>query len=178
MKKLTLLLLLTLTTLVPARSEVSVSLNFFVDALDPYGSWVDVEDYGYCWRPAIADEDPDWRPYTRGSWAHTDGGWTWISDEEWGWATYHYGRWIRVNSRWCWVPGYEWAPAWVSWRETDDCLGWAPLPPEAQVEFPGRLQFVDRRVLRHWTRGLLFRSPAALRRPLGAQPFVRPEAER
>jgi Family of unknown function (DUF6600) len=135
MKKLALLLLLTLTALVPVRSEVSVSLNFFVDALDPYGSWVDVEDYGYCWRPAVADEDPDWRPYTRGYWAYTDGGWTWISEEDWGWATYHYGRWIRVHSRWCWVPGYEWAPAWVSWRETDDSLGWAPLPPEARWNF-------------------------------------------
>ena len=32
---------------------------------------------------------------------------------------------------WLWVPGYEWAPAWVSWRKSDDYVGWAPLPPEA-----------------------------------------------
>ena len=29
-----------------------------------------------------------------------------------------------------WVPGDDWAPAWVSWRQNDDYLGWAPLPPE------------------------------------------------
>src|SRR5690606_38177529 len=31
---------------------------------------------------------------------------------------------------WVWVPGDEWAPAWVSWRESGDTIGWAPLPPE------------------------------------------------
>ena len=30
------------------------------------------------------------------------------------------------------MPGYEWAPAWVSWRQTNDHVGWAPLPPEAR----------------------------------------------
>jgi hypothetical protein len=34
---------------------------------------------------------------------------------------------------WVWVPGYTWAPAWVSWREGDDDVGWAPLPPESDV---------------------------------------------
>src|SRR3977135_729720 len=36
---------------------------------------------------------------------------------------------------WVWVPGDQWAPAWVSWRQTDDedYVGWAPLPPEASV---------------------------------------------
>ena len=30
-----------------------------------------------------------------------------------------------------WVPGDQWAPAWVAWRYSDDYVGWAPLPPEA-----------------------------------------------
>ena len=30
---------------------------------------------------------------------------------------------------WFWVPGNRWAPAWVAWRQEDDYLGWAPLPP-------------------------------------------------
>ncbi len=38
------------------------------------------------------------------------------------------------RSQWIWVPGYEWAPAWVSWRSSDDYVGWAPLPPEAVWE--------------------------------------------
>jgi hypothetical protein len=63
----------------------------------------------------------------------TDYGWTWISDEPYGWATYHYGRWyLDPEYGWEWVPGNEWAPAWVSWQEGGDYVGWAPLPPSAQ----------------------------------------------
>jgi hypothetical protein len=32
------------------------------------------------------------------------------------------------------VPDDEWAPAWVSWRKSDDYVGWAPLPPEARFD--------------------------------------------
>jgi ribosomal protein L21 len=47
-----------------------------------------------------------------------------------GWATYHYGRWgFSKRIGWFWVPGSRWAPAWVSWRQSDDYLAWAPLPP-------------------------------------------------
>ena len=28
-----------------------------------------------------------------------------------------------------WIPGNEWAPAWVSWRSSNDYYGWAPLGP-------------------------------------------------
>ena len=46
---------------------------------------------------------------------------------------YHYGRWTKVEDEgWCWIPDYEWGPAWVSWRESDDYVGWAPLPPESR----------------------------------------------
>jgi hypothetical protein len=64
----------------------------------------------------------------------TDRGWYWNSNEKFGWATYHYGRWVNLDGTgWCWVPGNQWAPAWVSWRESDEQVGWAPLPPEADV---------------------------------------------
>ena len=50
--------------------------------------------------------------------------------EPFGWATYHYGRWGFSNRvGWFWVPGSRWAPAWVSWRSSNDYLAWAPLPP-------------------------------------------------
>jgi len=114
-----------------ARADVAVSIGFFYDALDPYGDWIYTPGYGYVWQPAAAQQ-PDWAPYSDGYWAYTDAGWTWISNEDHGWATYHYGRWVRMNRHWCWVPGYEWAPAWVSWRQSDDYVGWAPLPPEAR----------------------------------------------
>jgi hypothetical protein len=91
--------------------------------------------YGYVWQPREAVESRSWRPYTNGHWVYTDAGWTWISEEPFGWAAYHYGRWTRLRGiGWVWVPGNDWAPAWVSWRVSNDYVGWAPLPPEAQFE--------------------------------------------
>ncbi len=135
MKKLSMLLFAALFAVaIPppsAKADVAVSVDFFYDALAPQGDWVYTDHYGYVWQPAVAQQ-PGWTPYADGYWAYTDAGWTWISNEDFGWATYHYGRWIRMFSSWFWVPGYEWAPAWVSWRQTDDYIGWAPLPPEAR----------------------------------------------
>ncbi len=117
--------------LAPARAQdESVSIDFFYDALSPYGDWIYTPNYGYVWQPLTAQQ-PGWSPYADGSWAFTEAGWTWISNEDFGWLTYHYGRWIRMQQFWVWVPGYEWAPAWVSWRQTQGQIGWAPLPPEA-----------------------------------------------
>lgn len=108
------------------------TVDLFYDALDPLGDWVEVEGYGYCWRPRAAARF-DWRPYTDGRWIFSEYGWTWESNESFGWATYHYGRWTRIRRLgWIWVPGTEWAPAWVSWRRGNDYVGWAPLPPEAR----------------------------------------------
>ncbi|HSH39737.1 MAG TPA: DUF6600 domain-containing protein, partial [Chthoniobacterales bacterium] len=114
----------------PARSY-----DTFYRKLEPYGAWRETQDYGYVWQPERAQRSRDWRPYTDGRWAYTDAGWTWVSEEPFGWATYHYGRWTRLRGvGWVWVPGDEWAPAWVSWRKSDDHVGWAPLPPEARFE--------------------------------------------
>ena len=111
------------------------SYSMFYTKLEPHGSWLETSDYGYVWQPRFAAESRTWRPYTNGHWVYTDAGWTWISEEPFGWATYHYGRWTRLRGiGWVWVPGDEWAPAWVSWRTSNDYVGWAPLPPEAQFE--------------------------------------------
>lgn len=111
--------------------DEEVSFDFFYENLSPYGEWLEVGDYGTCWRPHGIDED--WAPYSDGYWSYTDGGWTWVSYEDFGGIVYHYGRWVKVEDEgWCWVPDYEWGPAWVSWRNNDDYVGWAPLPPEAR----------------------------------------------
>src|SRR3954470_861578 len=111
------------------------SYDTFYRKLEPYGAWRETADYGYVWQPQQAQQSRDWRPYTDGRWAYTDAGWTWVSDEPFGWATYHYGRWTHLRGvGWVWVPGEEWAPAWVSWRSSDQHVGWAPLPPEARFE--------------------------------------------
>ncbi len=109
--------------------DSEVSFQFFYDSLTPYGQWLQVGDYGMAWHPA--DVGHDWAPYTDGYWSYTDAGWTWVSYEDYGGIVYHYGRWVSTDDvGWCWVPDYQWAPAWVSWRNNDDYVGWAPLPPE------------------------------------------------
>lgn len=112
--------------------DAAVSIEVFYETLAPHGDWIYIDGYGYCWQPFLHIDDPTWRPYTDGYWGHTQAGWTWITEEPFGWATYHYGRWISLDTGWFWVPGTEWGPAWVSWRQTDQHVGWAPLPPEAR----------------------------------------------
>jgi uncharacterized protein DUF6600 len=74
---------------------------------------------------------------------YTEEGWYFESDWEWGWAPFHYGRWYYDDAYgWLWVPGEEWGPAWVDWRESDEYIGWAPLPPPGIVVGVPRWTFV------------------------------------
>jgi hypothetical protein len=120
-----------------APPAAPVTVDSFTDTLSPYGSWVDIDGYGRCWRPTAVIYDSGWRPYCdRGHWVYTDSGWYWDSDYSWG-ITFHYGRWFRDGRfGWCWLPDTTWAPSWVAWRSSDDYCGWAPLPPFA-VFTPG-----------------------------------------
>lgn len=121
---------------VAAEAEAP-SLATFQGSLAPFGTWVNLPDYGLCWQPTVAMTDPFWRPYFNGGhWVYTDVGWAWESDYPWGGWTFHYGRWFRHAGIWTWAPGYDYAPAWVCWRQADAYCGWAPLPPEA-VFVPG-----------------------------------------
>lgn len=124
------------TTVPPPPEEerpAEVTVNHFYDSLAPYGTWIDIDGYGLCWRPTVVANYPGWRPYVNnGRWVWTDCGWYWYSDYSWGWAPFHYGRWYsHPHWGWCWVPGTVWGPSWVSWRYTDGYCGWAPLPPAA-----------------------------------------------
>jgi len=68
-----------------------------------HGEWVLTSEYGYVWRPNVAD---DWAPYYYGRWAWVyPYGWNWVGYEPWGWWPYHYGWWVSVGA-WGWV----WAP--------------------------------------------------------------------
>jgi len=108
------------------------SMESFQSHLAPYGSWMEVPGYGYCWRPAVAATDPFWRPYCdQGHWVYTSDGWFWQSDYPWGDIVFHYGRWHHSSFGWVWVPGYDWGAAWVCWRQAEGYCGWAPLPPGA-----------------------------------------------
>ena len=113
----------------------SVDLGFFYDDLAPYGNWIERPNYGWAWAPRSVSAS--WQPYQNGHWVWTDQGWTWVTDEPYGWATYHYGRWYQdPEIGWAWVPGNDWAPAWVSFQEGGDYVGWAPLPPSVEIN-PG-----------------------------------------
>jgi len=107
----------------------------FYNALVPYGTWVDVPAYGWCWQPTVVVVNPAWQPYcNNGCWLWTDQGWYWTSYYSWGWAPFHYGRWCRYPGYgWLWCPGKTWGPAWVCWRDYPGYCGWAPLPPGAYL---------------------------------------------
>ena len=119
------------TTEVATEQPVVVTQNYFYDTLSPYGEWVNVEDYGMCWRPTVVVYNGDWQPYCdHGHWVYTNSGWYWASDYSWGGTTFHYGRWFHhPRHGWCWWPDTTWGPSWVTWRYSDDYCGWAPLPP-------------------------------------------------
>jgi hypothetical protein len=128
----------------------------FYNALAPYGSWLQVPDYGVCWQPTAETLNPDWRPYVdQGQWLYTDNGWYWQSGYSWGWAAFHYGRWLK-NGRfgWVWVPDKVWGPAWVSWRIALTYSGWAPLPPGAGLAAVTGLTFNNQRVAADFGFGL------------------------
>ncbi len=111
-------------------SDAGAPPGMFYQELSPYGDWIWLSQYGWCWYPS--NVEAGWRPYTAGHWAYTDDGWTWLSSWPWGWACFHYGRWVYDDDYgWVWIPGTDWAPAWVVWRTGGDWIGWAPLPPGA-----------------------------------------------
>jgi hypothetical protein len=128
----------------PARADVAVSIGIFHDRLAPYGRWYQDPRFGEVWAPRV---QRGWRPYTLGHWVYTsDYGWLWVESEPFGWATYHYGRWFfDPAAGWVWIPGVEWAPAWVSWRASDDYWGWAPLAPRGYEIGAPNWVFVDQR---------------------------------
>ncbi len=115
-----------------------VTVKYLQENLSPYGSWIEVEGYGRCWQPVVVVQQPNWQPYCdRGRWIYSDCGWYWASDYSWGKVAFHYGRWFRhARWGWCWMPDTVWGPSWVSWRQSSDYCGWAPLPPAARFR-PG-----------------------------------------
>ena len=135
----------TTTVVPPAASPTVVNQQVFYQALAPYGSWVQVPSYGWCWQPTVAVVNTTWQPYCDGgSWLWTDAGWYWSSTYSWGWAPFHYGRWHHsARIGWVWHPGYDWAPAWVAWRSSTAHCGWAPLPPECRWNASIGFSWVD-----------------------------------
>lgn len=132
----------TVAPLPPAETDTGVGppdsgtsdYGYYANALSPYGAWLELPGYGWCWQPAVVLVNPSWQPYCNdGYWLWSDCGWYWKSSYSWGWAPFHHGRWCRhPRYGWVWCPDRVWGPAWVCWRQGPGCCGWAPLPPGAR----------------------------------------------
>ncbi len=96
----------------------------------------------FVWSPSpdldvtiAAGETPEYRPYSHGQWENTDAGWYFRASTPYEETTSHYGRWVdSPDQGWLWVPGRVWSPAWVNWRQNDDYVSWAPLPPSDYLD--------------------------------------------
>lgn len=69
-------------------------------------------------------------PFTNGQWVNSDAGWNFKAPTDYEETTSHYGRWnYSPTLGWVWLPGRVYSPAWVDWKEDDNNIAWAPLPP-------------------------------------------------
>jgi hypothetical protein len=110
----------------PDLEELPQEMEPYVSEMSHHGSWQEVPEYGWVWRPHAISVS--WRPYTHGYWRSYPSGWTWVSYEPWGWYPYHYGRWHWVvGLGWSWMPGRVYSGAWVSWAYSTSYIGWCPL---------------------------------------------------
>ncbi|MEI6485321.1 MAG: DUF6600 domain-containing protein [Sphingomonadales bacterium] len=100
------------------------NIAVFREPLSAYGRWLQSPQWGVVFVPNVPQ---GWRPYQNGQWMENR---FWLSGDPWGWATDHYGRWgFDEAMGWVWVPDTAWGPSWVAWREADEVVGWAPIPP-------------------------------------------------
>jgi len=106
-------------------------LHEYATDLDNNGRWDYSAEYGYVWTPTVVD--PEWAPYTVGSWIWIRGQYVWIAQDRWCWAPSHYGRWVSTSWGWSWVPpaigAVYWGPGFVGWISTPTYVAWVPLAP-------------------------------------------------
>lgn len=95
----------------------------------------------YVWKPSpslavmsVEGTAPVYVPYSNGKWVNTNSGWYFKANSPAEETTSHYGRWVNnPEAGWLWVPGRVWAPAWVDWKQNDQYVSWAPLPPSVYL---------------------------------------------
>jgi hypothetical protein len=103
--------------------------------LREYGEWVSTQEYGYVWRPYVADE---WAPYYYGRWTWVyPYGWNWVGYEPWGWWPYHYGWWVSYPAfGWVWCPYNSFYSSAYYYR------GY-PYSYRGGYYYPGNVRFVN-----------------------------------
>lgn len=95
----------------------------------------------FVWKPStslavksVEGTEPVYVPYSNGKWVNTNSGWYFKANSPAEETTSHYGRWVNnPEAGWLWVPGRVWAPAWVDWKQNDQYISWAPIPPSVYL---------------------------------------------
>lgn len=123
------------TLLVPgaAYAKSAPTIEEMKRTLADYGQFITHEKYGDVWKPTVTPRG--WHPYPACDWVYTkDYGWYFSDKTVWGAIVHHYGRWFHDETDgWLWVPGAEFSPGWVVWRTSEQWVGWAPTPPDAEM---------------------------------------------
>jgi hypothetical protein len=127
------------------QKEGNTFYDFALDVFAVRNAYAQTEEQLFnifVWRPAnefvstMVNESPEkqYTPYNNGQWVNTDQGWYFKANTPQEDLTSHYGRWNEdPNLGWVWLPGKVWSPAWVDWRETENEIAWAPLPPGSYI---------------------------------------------
>jgi hypothetical protein len=136
-------------TLLPANAPFAITkahaagpttVAEFKSVLAAYGKWGTHDKYGDIWVPTVTPQG--WHPYPACQWAYTKEGWYFNDNTPWGSIVHHYGRWSHdAQIGWFWVPDQDWSPGWVVWRQSDQWVGWAPMPPQQDVQLVSTAEF-------------------------------------
>lgn len=119
-----------------------MTLSGLIGIKDSYAETAADAGMIYVWKPSLELGIPSaagggkiYTPYTNGQWINSDAGWYFKAPTPVEETVSHYGRWINSPSAgWLWVPGRVWSPAWVDWKQNDNYVSWAPLPPSVYLD--------------------------------------------
>ncbi|MBV9702025.1 MAG: hypothetical protein JO163_04790, partial [Methylobacteriaceae bacterium] len=109
--------------------------------LAQYGQFVQTPRYGEVWTPSAVPQG--WHPYMACDWVNSrQYGWYYDDKTPWGAIVHHYGRWAHDDGLgWIWIPGQDFSPGWVVWRTSPEWTGWAPIPPDQDIQAMSSDQF-------------------------------------
>lgn len=123
------------------KNKSGITLSGLLGIQDAYASSYENNGLVYVWKPSpslavmnVEGSTPVYVPYSNGKWVNTNSGWYFKANTPPEETTSHYGRWVKnPEAGWLWVPGRVWAPAWVDWKQNDQYVSWAPLPPSVYM---------------------------------------------